>query len=215
MKKLAVLISGHGSNLQALMDRCGTGALQATIAVVISNRADAGGLQRARDAGIPSLVIDHNSFSDRESFDLAMLDALASFAPDLVILAGFMRILTPAFIARYQGRLLNIHPSLLPRYPGLHTHQRALDAGDSHTGATVHFVTDELDGGPPILFARVDIKQGDTAATLAHAVQRREHILYPTVAGWCLEGRLSLERDGAYLDGVRLPVNGVDIDTLP
>jgi len=212
--KLAVLISGSGSNLQALMDACTAGSIPATVAVVISNRADAAGLERAQHAGIPTLVVDHRGFADREHFDLALLDALAAFAPDLVILAGFMRILTPAFIQRYRGRLLNIHPSLLPRYPGLHTHQRALDAGDDRTGATVHFVTEELDGGPPVLFASVPITPGATAESLAAAVQQREHVIYPLAARWFAEERLMLAADGARLDGQAIPTRGIDVDTL-
>ncbi|MEM0953860.1 MAG: phosphoribosylglycinamide formyltransferase [Pseudomonadota bacterium] len=214
MKKLAVLISGQGSNLQAIIDACDAGNIEGKVCVVVSNRAEAAGLERARLAGIPSLVIDHRGFADRESFDQALLEALASFVPDLVILAGFMRILTPEFIAQYQGRLLNIHPSLLPLYPGLDTHRRALESGDSQTGATVHFVTNELDGGPPILFARVPIATGDTPESLAQAVQRREHDIYPAVTRWFLQDRLLLAPDGAYLDGALLPRQGLDADQL-
>ncbi len=212
--KLAVLISGSGSNLQAFIDACEAGTLPADIAVVLSNKSEAGGLARAEAADIPTLVIDHREFESREAFDAAMVAALAPFAPDLVILAGFMRILTPAFIAAFRGRLLNIHPSLLPKYPGLHTHQRALDAGDTEAGATVHFVTEELDGGPPILFAQVAIVEGDNAALLADRVQLREHQLYPQAACWFVEGRLALQGDRALLDGDTLPPSGVDLDSL-
>jgi len=213
--KLAVLISGSGSNLQAFIDACNAGTLPAEIAVVLSNKPEAGGLARAADAGIPTRVVDHRQFESREAFDAAMLEALAPFAPDLVILAGFMRILTPDFIAAFRGRLLNIHPSLLPKYPGLKTHQRALDAGDSEGGATVHFVTEELDGGPPVLFARVPIQADDSAETLAARVQMREHQLYPQAARWFLEGRLVLENDRALLDGAALPADGADLDSIP
>jgi phosphoribosylglycinamide formyltransferase-1 len=212
--KLAVLISGSGSNLQAFIDACRSGRLAADIVVVLSNRPDAGGLARARAAKVPTLVIDHRHFDAREAFDAAMLEALAPYAPDLVILAGFMRILTADFISAFRGRLLNIHPSLLPKYPGLHTHQRALDAGDSETGATVHFVTEELDGGPPILFARVPIEAGDNAGSLAERVQLREHRLYPQAACWFVEGRLQLAGQRALLDGAALPATGVDLDTV-
>lgn len=212
--KLAVLISGSGSNLQAFIDACANGDLPAHIALVLSNKPGAGGLARAEAEGIPTLTIDHREFESREAFDQAMLEALATVAPDLVILAGFMRILTPAFIAAFRGRLLNIHPSLLPKYPGLNTHQRALDAGDSEVGATVHFVTEELDGGPPLLFARVPVAAGDDAAALADKVQRREHVIYPLAARWFVEGRLALRDNQALLDDQALPGTGIDLDTI-
>ena len=212
--KLAVLISGSGSNLQAFIDACAGNALDAEIAVVLSNKADAQGLVRAAEAGIPTRVIPHGDYESREAFDAAMVNALASFEPELVILAGFMRILTPVFISAWRGRLLNIHPSLLPKYPGLNTHQRAMEAGDSHTGATVHFVTEELDGGPPVLHARVAIAPGDSAQQLAAKVQLREHVIYPQVAAWFCAGRLALEGDVALLDGARLPAGGLDFDAL-
>ena len=212
--KIAVLISGSGSNLQALIDACAAGELAAEIAVVLSNKPDVLGLLRAREAHIPTHVIAHGDYDSREDFDAAMVDALSAFAPDLVILAGFMRILTPVFIGAFQGKLLNIHPSLLPKYPGLHTHRRALEAGDEYTGATVHFVTEELDGGPPIVCAKVRIGNGDSAEQLATRVQRREHEIYPLAARWFVESRLVLASDGARLDGKLLPATGVDVDTL-
>ena len=187
---LAILISGHGSNLQAFIDACAGGLLDASIRVVISNRADAYGLQRAKAAGIPALCIDHKDYPDRESFDGALVEALADYDVPLVILAGFMRILTPVFITPFTGRLMNIHPSLLPLYPGLNTHQRALDAGDEEAGATVHFVTQELDGGPPVLQARVPVAPGDTAQTLAERVAVREHAIYPMAAQWFSAGQI-------------------------
>ncbi len=212
--KLAILISGSGSNLQAFIDACASGALPASIALVLSNKPGAGGLERAEAAGIPTLTIDHRNFDSREAFDQAMLDALAPVAPDLVILAGFMRILTPAFIAAFRGRLLNIHPSLLPKYPGLNTHQRALDAGDTEVGATVHFVTEELDGGPPLLFARVPVAAGDDAQSLADKVQRREHVIYPLAARWFIDSRLVLQDKRALLDGQPLPASGIDLEMV-
>jgi phosphoribosylglycinamide formyltransferase-1 len=212
--KLAILISGSGSNLQAFIDAATAGGLPAEIAVVLSNKPEAGGITRARDAGIPAVVVDHRDYAKREVFDEAMVDALAPYQADLVILAGFMRILTPVFISAYRGRLLNIHPSLLPLYPGLNTHQRALDAGDSHAGATVHFVTEELDGGPPVLCARVAIEPGDTAGTLATRVQAREHVIYPLAARWFVEGRLALGDEYATLDGTPLPTTGLDADAV-
>jgi phosphoribosylglycinamide formyltransferase-1 len=157
-------------------------------------------------------VVDHRDFERREDFDRAMLETLAPCEVDLVVLAGFMRILTPLFISKFRGRLLNIHPSLLPRYPGLKTHQRAIDAGDSHGGCTVHFVTEELDGGPPVVFARVPIEPGDTAENLAARVQVREHVIYPLAARWFAEGRLRLDGDRALLDGIPLPATGIDAD---
>lgn len=207
-KRLVILISGSGSNLQAFIDQCADGRLNAQIVCVLSNKPDVQGLQRAAHAGIAAQVIDHTQFASREAFDAAMADAIDACKPDAVILAGFMRILTPAFVARFQGRLLNIHPSLLPNYPGLNTHQRAIDAGDSHAGASVHFVTAELDGGPVIVQAQVAIDAQDNAATLAHKVQHQEHIIYPAATRWLLEGRLALHEDGAYLDQQKLPQSG-------
>jgi phosphoribosylglycinamide formyltransferase-1 len=210
--KIAVLISGSGSNLQAFIDASGAGQLGAEIAVVLSNKAEAYGLERAADAGIATAIVDHRDFNQREDFDRALLAALAPYDVDLVILAGFMRILTPVFISAYSGRLLNIHPSLLPKYPGLNTHQRAIEAGDQLSGATVHFVTEELDGGPPIIHATVPIKEGDTPDGLAARVLEREHMLYPLAARWFVEGRLRLGESGAELDGKLLPVGGASLD---
>lgn len=207
-KQLVILISGSGSNLQAFIDQCASGELDAEISCVISNKASAYGLVRAEKAGIPVSVIDHASFASRELFDAALADRIKSFNPDLVILAGFMRILSNGFVEQFAGKLLNIHPSLLPKYTGLHTHQRAIDAGDHSAGATVHFVTPELDGGPPVLQARVSVASDDTAETLAAKVLKQEHVIYPLAARWLLEGRLQLQNDGAYLDGIRLPDSG-------
>jgi len=207
--RLAILISGRGSNLQAFIEACASGELDAQIGVVISNNPDAAGLQRAAQAGIATCCVDHRAFPSREAFDQTLVEQLEARAVDLVILAGFMRILTPVFIKPFAGRLLNIHPSLLPKYPGLHTHQRALDAGDSEAGVTVHFVTPELDGGPPIVQARVPIVTGDTAQTLAARVILEEHVIYPLAAQWYLQGRLKLTDQGAYLDGNPIPATGI------
>lgn len=207
--RLAILVSGRGSNLQAFIDACNVGKLDADIALVLSNNPDAAGLQRATAAGIDTAVVNHRDFGTREAFDRALVDELAPYRPDLVILAGFMRILTPVFIDEFEGRLMNIHPSLLPKYPGLDTHQRAIDAGDSEAGVTVHYVTQELDGGPPILQARVPIGKDDTAASLAARVQVQEHVIYPIAARWHLEGRLRLAAEGAVLDGAALPATGI------
>jgi phosphoribosylglycinamide formyltransferase-1 len=207
--RLAILISGRGSNMQAFIAACASGELDAQISVVISNSPEAAGLQRAAQAGIATCCIDHRAFPSREAFDQALVKELETRAVDLVILAGFMRILTPVFIKPFAGRLLNIHPSLLPKYPGLHTHQRALDAGDTQAGVTVHFVTPELDGGPPILQARVPIVAGDTAQTLAARVIVEEHVIYPLAAQWYLQGRLKLTDQGAYLDENPIPATGI------
>ncbi len=196
--------------MQAFIAACDRGDLDAEIAVVVSNRPDAAGLERAAAAGLVTRCVDHRDYATREDFDQALVDALAPFQVDLVILAGFMRILTPVFIQPFHGRLLNIHPSLLPKYPGLNTHQRALDAGDREAGVTVHFVTPELDGGPPVIQARVPILPGDTAAKLADRVIAQEHVIYPIAARWFLEGRLELTDQGALLDGKPIPATGIE-----
>ena len=207
--RLAILISGRGSNMQAFIDACASGDLDADIAVVLSNKPEAAGLVRAAEAGLSTCCIDHRDFASREEFDAALVAALDPFEVDLVILAGFMRILTPVFIEPFSARLLNIHPSLLPKYPGLNTHQRALDAGDSEAGVTVHFVTSELDGGPPVIQARVPVLSGDTADSLAERVIVQEHIIYPIAARWYIQGRLVLSDQGAFLDGKKIPVTGI------
>ncbi len=195
--------------MQAFIDACSNGFLDAEIGLVLSNNPDAAGLQRAAQAGIPTCCINHRDYDAREAFDAAMASRLQEESVDLVILAGFMRILTPVFIEPFTGRLLNIHPSLLPKYPGLHTHQRALDAGDEEAGVTVHFVTPQLDGGPPVLQAKVPIMPGDTPNTLAARVIVLEHIIYPLAARWFLQGRLALTSQGATLDGNPIPANGI------
>ena len=201
---VVALISGSGSNLQALIDAQKLGA-PFEIRAVISNEPDAFGLERARCHGIPTAILNHRDYGDRASFERALAAIIDGYTPRLIVLAGFMRILTPEFVARYLGRMLNIHPSLLPKYQGLHTHQRALDAADSEHGASVHFVTAELDGGPVILQARVSVQPEDDAAMLAARVLKQEHVIYPAVVRWFAEGRLDLGEDGrAYLDGVAL-----------
>lgn len=201
---MAVLISGSGSNLQAFIDSVVARRIEADICVVFSNRADAFGLNRARDAGIETACFGHEQFDTREAFDRAVAAELERFEPDLVILAGFMRILSPWFVNRYEGRILNIHPALLPLYPGLDTHQRVLDAGDSHHGSTVHFVTEELDGGPRIVAGRLAVAAGETADELCSRVQSIEHQVYPKAAQWFAEGRLSYRDGQAWLDDERL-----------
>jgi phosphoribosylglycinamide formyltransferase-1 len=210
---VVVLISGSGTNLQALIDAAAAGQPFA-IAGVVSNRPEAGGLARAERAGIPTATVDHTAFADREGFEGALAACVDRFTPGLVCLAGFMRILTPGFVARYRGRMLNIHPSLLPLYRGLHTHQRALDAGDTEHGATVHFVTEELDGGPRIIQARVPVHPDDTAERLAARVLAQEHRIYPLAVRWFAERRLRLGPAGVELDGRRLdaPVRLEDVE---
>ncbi len=208
--RIVVLISGGGSNLQSIIDAAQAQQLGGgDVVAVISNKADAGGLQRAERAGIATKCLPHTDFSSREAFDAALQETIDQHRPDLVILAGFMRILTGGFVRHYLGRLLNIHPSLLPKYPGLNTHQRALDAGDREAGATVHFVTEELDGGPAIIQAKIPINAGDDAATLANKVLSKEHQIYPLAARWFAEGRLSLVASKAVLDEQELPQHGV------
>lgn len=205
---VVVLLSGTGSNLQALIDSTHTGDSPVRIAAVISNRSDAYGLQRARDAGIDTRALDHKAFEGREAFDSALIELIDAFNPKLVVLAGFMRILSADFVRHYEGRLLNIHPSLLPKYKGMHTHQRALDAGDREHGCSVHFVTEELDGGPLVVQAVVPVESGDSAQTLAQRVHTQEHRIYPLAVRWFAEGRLILGDQGALLDGQLLAASG-------
>ncbi|MDO9625476.1 MAG: phosphoribosylglycinamide formyltransferase [Pseudomonas sp.] len=205
---VVVLISGSGSNLQALIDSIAHDGNPARISAVISNRADAYGLERAKQAGIATAVLDHKQFEGREAFDAALVEAIDAFEPQLVVLAGFMRILSSDFVRHYAGRLLNIHPSLLPKYKGLHTHQRALEAGDSEHGCSVHFVTEELDGGPLVVQAVIPVRSNDTLDSLAQQVHRQEHLIYPMAVRWFAEGRLRLDAQGAMLDGQPLPSAG-------
>ncbi len=207
---VVVLISGSGSNLQALIDSQAEDN-PARIRAVISNRADAFGLTRAQNAGIPTAVLDHKAFDGRESFDAALMEVIDGHAPDLVILAGFMRILTPGFVRHYQGRLLNIHPSLLPKYKGLDTHRRALEAGDREHGCSVHFVTEELDGGPVAIQAALAVAPGENIEQLTQRVHAAEHQIYPLAMRWFAEGRLRLVEQGAMLDDVNLPASGYQI----
>lgn len=198
---VVILISGRGSNLQAIINAVASGRLPVEIRAVISNRPDAGGLQLAAKAGITTAVIDHTLYPDRAAFDEALKECIDGFQPALVVLAGFMRILTTGFVHHYQGRMLNIHPSLLPDFPGLHTHQRALEAGCRQHGASIHFVTEAVDGGPVVLQARVPVLQHDTVSTLAARVLEQEHRLYPLAIRWFAEQRLRLDNTGhAVLD---------------
>ena len=199
-----ILISGSGTNLQAFIDAVAAGRIDLDLCLVFSNRPDAFGLQRAEAAGIPTACIEHGDFADRESFDRAVAARLDEVDPDLLVLAGFMRILSPWFVQHYDGRILNIHPALLPAYPGLDTHQRVLDAGDKWHGSTVHFVTEELDGGPRILQGRLAVDPGESADELCTRVQAVEHKIYPEAASWFGQGRLAFRAGAAWLDDKQL-----------
>jgi len=201
---LVILISGSGSNMQAIIDATKDGRIDADVALVLSNRADAGGLGKAEQAGIPTCVIEHSAFDSREQFDQAMIEIIDPLQPDLVVLAGFMRILTPAFIRHYHDRLLNIHPSLLPRYKGLNTHQRAIENGDAIHGASVHYVSDELDSGPVVIQAIVNVSADDDAASLAARVLEQEHVIYPIAIQFHISGRLIVSDQCLLFDGKEL-----------
>ena len=192
---VVILISGRGSNMEAVVNAARNEQWPARIAAVISNKADAGGLEFAMQHGIPTAVVPYKAYATREVFDAALQEVIDGFAPDLIVLAGFMRILTAGFVAHYAGRLLNIHPSLLPLFPGLHTHQQALDAGMATHGATVHFVTAQLDHGPIVAQAAIDVVPGDTPATLAARLLVEEHKLYPRAIRLFVEDRLTIEGD--------------------
>ena len=203
--RLAVLISGTGRNMQAILQACQQGQIDAEPVLVLSNRPAAGGLDKARAMNVPTAVLDHTAFESRESFDLALAEQLQASQPDIVVLAGFMRILTAGFIRQFQGRMFNIHPSLLPKYRGLHTHKRALEAGDSHHGASVHYVTEELDAGAVIKQGRIAIQAGDNEDRLAQRVMDEvELALYPEVLSWAASGRLHYDQGQAFLDGQAL-----------
>ncbi|MFT3664645.1 phosphoribosylglycinamide formyltransferase [Piscinibacter sp.] len=193
MKNIVVLISGRGSNMEAIVQACATEGWNARIAAVVSNRPDAAGLAFARARGIATAVVEHHAHASRESFDAALQAAIDAFAPDLLALAGFMRILTPGFVSHYAGRIVNVHPSLLPAFTGLDTHRRALEAGCKAAGATVHFVTAELDHGPIIAQAVVPVLPGDSEQTLAARVLAREHVIYPRALRWLVDGALRVE----------------------
>lgn len=197
----AVLVSGGGTNLQAFIDEVHEHRLDLDLCVVISNNPAALALERARKAGIPDECVCNRDYTDRAAFDAALAQVIDRYQPDLLILAGFMRILTRAFVNRYEGRILNIHPSLLPRFPGLDTHQRAIDEGEAVHGSTVHFVTEQLDAGPPILQGRVPVRPDDTAITLARRVQAIEHRIYPAAVALLAAGRVSYRDGSAWLDG--------------
>ena len=193
MKRIVILISGRGSNMEAIVQRCAEQGWPARVVAVIANKADAGGLRFAAEHGIATAVVDHKAFATREAFDTALARAIDAFEPDLLLLAGFMRVLGRDFVGRYAGRMLNIHPSLLPAFPGLHTHRRALEAGCKVVGATVHFVTAELDHGPIVMQSAVPVRAGDDEHTLAARVLATEHVIYPQAVRWFVEDRLQVD----------------------
>lgn len=206
---IVVLISGSGSNLQALIDAQAHNQLSGKIVAVISNEPDAYGLTRAHDAGIDAVVLPHREYDSREAYDGALIKVIERHQPDIIVLAGFMRILTPRFVQRFLGRMLNIHPSLLPAYQGLNTHARVLADGASEHGCSVHFVTEELDGGPVVIQAALNIAADDTQTSLKEKIHAREHLILPIAVNWFLDGRLQYSGTGATLDGIALPPEGL------
>ena len=209
--RIVVLVSGSGSNMQVIAEACAKNEIDGDVTAVISNRPDVMGLQRAKELGIATDVVDHTQFPTREEFDANLIRAIDEHTPDLIVLAGFMRILTSDFVRRYKGKMLNIHPSLLPKYKGLNTHQRALDAGDKEAGVTVHFVSEDLDGGANIIQAIVPVLDDDDEGTLRSRVQTQEHVIYPIAVKWFVEGRINLNKGDAYFDGQPLPDTGLKL----
>jgi len=215
VKRIVVLISGNGRNLQALLDAAAAGRFGGQIVAVISNKAGAYGLERARAAGVPAVVVPHTAYASREAFDAALAAAIETCRPDIVAMAGFMRVVGDAFVRQFRGRMLNIHPSLLPRHPGLKTHQKVLDEGDRAHGATVHFVTEELDGGPCIIQGQFSVRPEDTSDTLAERVMQDVELkIYPQAVAWMARDELSLQGDQAWFRGqpLQLPLTLVDLE---
>lgn len=208
MKRIAVLVSGNGSNLQAILDACQQGRIDGSVAAVFSNKAGAFALERARAADVAAHVVEATPFADRCAFDRQLMQEIDAYAPDLVVLAGYMRILSAEFVEHYAGRMLNIHPSLLPKYPGLHTHRQAIENGDEEHGTSVHFVTEQLDGGPVILQAKVPVFSDDSEEDVIARVQHQEYAIYPLVVSWFVDGRLAMRDGAAWLDDRRLPAAG-------
>lgn len=210
MSSIVVLISGNGSNLQAILDSIEAGQISAKVSAVISNKAEAYGLTRAQNANIPAIVVSHKDFPDRESYDLALQEKIDRYTPDLVVLAGFMRILTADFVNHYAGKMLNIHPSLLPKYKGLNTFARAMENGEKEHGASVHFVTPDLDGGPVILQAPVTIEPDDNVESLTKKVQIQERMMYPRVVQWFVDGNIRLDNGIVYFKNHPVSKNGIE-----
>lgn len=204
MIRIAILVSGNGSNLQALVDACASGRIQGSIVGVISNRADAFALERAKKAGVRQLVIPHEQYATRAQFEQALIDALQAWQVDLIVLAGFMRVLTAAFVTRFSGQIINIHPSLLPAYKGLRTYERVLATGDKLHGCSVHFVTPELDSGAVIAQSLLNVHRQDNVNSLTERVHQLEHVLYPRIVGWIAAGRVVFLGNRVYLDGQAL-----------
>lgn len=200
MSNIVVLISGNGSNLQAIIDSVKNGAIKGRISAVISNRPGVFGLERAEKAGIPAITVDHTKFTSRADFEQALSQTIDQYQPDVLVLAGFMRILSSEFVQHYLGKMLNIHPSLLPKYPGLNTHRRVLENGDKEHGTSVHFVTAELDGGPIIAQRSIHVTADDTEESLQQKIQQQEHKLYPEVVSWLCNGRVQFKDGKAWLD---------------
>lgn len=212
LPKIVVLLSGSGSNLQAIIDQVTQGNLKCEIACVISNKADAFGLERAKKSGIKTQVINHKDYDSREGFDAYLQSQIDLYEPTLVVLAGFMRILTAPFTEHYEGKMLNIHPSLLPKFQGLHTHKRAIEANEEFGGVTVHFVTAQLDGGPNIIQAKVAIENGETQDSLAKKVLVKEHLIYPMAIQWFLDKRLKMNKNQTVLDEKVLSTPGFELN---
>jgi phosphoribosylglycinamide formyltransferase-1 len=211
-KRIVILVSGAGSNAQAIIDHCAAGKINGRVIAVISNRPDAYALERAKESNVDAICLDHKSFSKREEFDRALLDLLLSLNAELLVLAGFMRILSSEFVQYFEGKMLNIHPSLLPKYPGLNTHQRAIDNSDTFHGASVHFVTAELDGGPVVIQSSLRIEPSDTAETLTSKVAQTEWQIYPEAIKWYCDGRLQMQSGCVSLDNRTLPKSGIKYD---
>ncbi len=208
--RIVVLISGSGTNLQKIIDATNSGDIPAKIAAVISNRADAFGLERAKKANIPTSILDHKQFESRSDYDTALIKLIDEHCPGLVVLAGFMRILTTEFVQHYRNRLINIHPALLPHYKGLNTHQRVFDDGAQRHGASVHFVTPDLDSGPVIIQRGFTVNPDDTAQSLEQRVHKIEYDIYPIAIRWFAENRLSVSSGRVLLDGERKPEQGIN-----
>lgn len=206
---IVILISGSGSNMAAIVDALKADKVEVDIAAVISNQEEVEGLQKAHERGIHTEVLSHKNFASREAYDMALIELINRFQADLIVLAGFMRVLSPTFVQYFSNRILNIHPSLLPKFTGLNTHQRVLDAGDSVHGVTVHFVNEHLDDGPNVIQALIDVEEGDTVLSLQEKVKQQEHIIYPIAVKWFVEGRLKHNGKRALLDGQELPKSGL------
>lgn len=212
LPKIVILISGSGSNMLSIVESVKTQQIDAEIAAVISNKADAKGIEKAQQQNIATEIVEHTKFSSQSDFEQALSQHIDEYEPDLIVLAGFMRILSADFVNRYLGKLLNIHPSLLPKYPGLHTHKRALEAGDKEHGATVHFVIPDLDAGPNIVQAVVKVQEDDNEASLQKRVLEQEHIIYPIVINWYVCGRIQFKDNQALFDNKQLPDTGLKLE---